>query len=318
MGLHGDRWQLRPTLSAPLEAACLMLLANACAAGMNVTIRVVADEIHPFEIAFFRNLFGFLVMLPFLGGLGLAAFRTRYAGRLLATGSAQVVSMLCFFTAITLMPLGQLTALSFTKPLFATVGAALILHEVVRGRRWSAVAIGFLGVLIVVQPLAEPVPPAAGLVLASTVIFAGIALAIKRLVAVESPRTIVLYQSLVTTVLCLPPALLVWRWPGLEAFAMLAMIGVFGTVGWLAFTRAFQLADASAIMPYEFAKLPLTAILAWLMFAEVPTVWTWIGGALIFASTVYIAHREARVARTDLAAAASGGGVMAPPARPGT
>jgi len=304
-------------LSPAVQVALLMLLANACGSGMNVVIRVLSAELHPFEIAFFRNLFGFLVMLPFLGGFGLGMLRTRYGGRLFLTGVAQVVSMLCFFTAITLMPLGQLTALSFTKPLFATIGAALVLHEVVRGRRWAAVAIGFLGVLIVVQPGVDTVTPAAGLVLASTLIFAGIALAIKRLVGLERPHTIVLYQSLCTTILCLPPALVVWRWPSLEALLLLALIGVFGTVGWLCFTRAFQLADASAIMPYEFAKLPLTALFAYMLFAEVPTLWTWVGGALIFGSTVYIAHREAQVARTAFAASASGGGVMAPPARPG-
>jgi drug/metabolite transporter (DMT)-like permease len=314
---HKTMIRAMPSLSPALQVALLMTASNACAAGMNVTIRVLSEDLHPFEIAFFRNLFGFLCMLPFLGGIGLGMLRTRHAPRLLATGAAQVVSMLCFFSAIALMPLGQLTALAFTKPLFATIGAALILHEVVRARRWTAIAIGFVGVLIVVQPGAEPVPPAAALVLASTLIFAGIALAIKRLVMVERTHTIVLYQSLFTTVLCLPPALLTWVTPSLEALLLLALIGAFGTIGWLCFTHAFKLADASAIMPHEFVKLPLTAFLAFLLFAEVPTLWTWIGGAVIFGSTLYIAHREARVTRTDLAAVSTGGGVMAPPARPG-
>lgn len=306
-----------PTLSPAVQAALLMLLANACGAGMNAVIRHLAAELHPFEIAFFRNLFGLLAMLPFLGGLGIGMLRTRHLGRLLMTGGAQVFSMLSMFSAIALMPLAEVTALSFTKPLFATIGAALVLHEVVRARRWSAVAIGFVGVMIVVRPGAETMTPAAGLALASTLVFAGITLAIKRLVMLERATVVVLYQALVTAALSLPPALLFWRLPSLGAWPWLALTGVLGTVGWLCFTRAFQLADASALMPYEFLKLPMVALLAYWVFAEVPSVWTWLGGAVIFTSTVYIAHREAKVARTARAARVTGGGVMAPPVRPG-
>jgi drug/metabolite transporter (DMT)-like permease len=95
----------------------------------------------------------------------------------------------------------------------------------------------------------------------------------------------------------LPPALAFWQLPSAGAWPLLVLTGVLGTGGWLAFTRAFQLADASAIAPYEFSKLPIVALLAYLLFAEVPSLWTWLGGAVIFTSTVYIAQREAAVAR---------------------
>lgn len=305
-----------PNLSRPVQAALLMLLANLCVAGMTCTIRVVAADLHPFEIAFFRNLLGLAVLLPFLGRIGIGMWRIHSPGRLLLSSCGHLVAMLSYFFAVSVMPLAELTALSFTKPLFATLGAAWILHEIVRARRWTAVAVGFLGVLIVMRPGVATVSPYALLVLLSALASAGVVLVVKRLTSTEATTTIVLYQSLFMTALSLPPALLFWRTPDLGALLLMGLIGTLGTITWLCFTRAFALVDASSVMPYEFLKLPFTALLAYLLFTEVPSIWTWLGGALIFASTIYIAHREARVARVR-AAAVAGGDVVAPVARPG-
>jgi drug/metabolite transporter (DMT)-like permease len=220
--------------------------------------------------------------------------------------------MLGYFLAVAYLPLAELTALAFTKPLFATLGAALVLHEVVRGRRWGAIGIGFVGVLIVLRPGAVTFSPYAGLVLLSAVASAAVVLMVKQMTLRDGSTTIVLYQTLFLTALSLPPALWFWRTPSLESLVLVALIGALGTIAWLCFTRAFALADASAVMPYEFLKLPLTAALAYLMFAEVPSVWTWLGGAVIFGASVYIAHREARVARVARVKP-----VAAPPLRPG-
>jgi drug/metabolite transporter (DMT)-like permease len=305
-------------LSPPVKAALLMLLANFCVAGMTASIRVASHELHPFEIAFFRNLFGFFFVLPFLWRAGLGMLRAHAPGRLLLSSGGHLVAMLGYFLAVAYMPLAELTALAFTKPLFATLGAALVLREVVRGRRWSAIAIGFLGVLIVLRPGAEAFSPYAGLVLLSAVASAAVVLMVKHMTLRDGSTTIVLYQTLFLTVLSLPPALWFWRMPGLESLLLVALIGALGTIAWLCFTRAFALADASAVMPYEFLKLPITAALAYLMFAEVPSVWTWLGGAVIFGASIYISQREAQAARVRAAAASSGAEpVTAPPLRPG-
>jgi len=288
-----------------------MLLANLCVASMTVAIRVASHELHPFEIAFFRNLFGFVFVLPFLWRAGLGMLRANAPGRLLISSGGHLVAMLGYFLAVAYLPLAELTALAFTKPLFATLGAALVLHEVVRGRRWSAIAIGFLGVMIVLRPGAEAFSPYAGLVLLSALASAAVVLLVKQMTLRDGSTTIVLYQTLFLTALSLPPALWFWQMPGLESLVLVALIGALGTIAWLCFTRAFALADASAVMPYEFLKLPITAALAYLMFAEVPSVWTWLGGAVIFGASVYIAHREARVARVQATA------VAPPPLRPG-
>jgi drug/metabolite transporter (DMT)-like permease len=283
-------------LSPAVQAALLMLFGAAMVAAMNSTVRLVTDAVHPFEATFFRSLFGLIAILPLLGGR-LWVIRTRRLGRLALMGSGHLLAMVLFFTALAHLPLAEVTALSFTKPLFATLGAALLLGEVVRARRWGAMLIGFAGVLIVLQPGVETVSPYAGLVLLSTVSIAGTTLLIKTLTTTESAPTIVLYQSVFMTLFSLPLCLLTWRTPDLATWLLMALTGLLGTLSWLSFTRAFALADASAVMPFEFAKLPLTALIAYILFAEVPTVWTWIGGAVIFASTIYIAQREAAIAR---------------------
>ncbi|MBI1779590.1 MAG: DMT family transporter [Proteobacteria bacterium] len=286
-------------------AALLIAVAAASGALMNALVRLLAADLHPFEIAFFRNFFGLIAVLPLLGSMGFVRLRLRNSGRLVLSSLGHVVAMLTFFTALTSMPLTDAAALSFTTPLFATAGAALFLGEIVRARRWTAVGVGFLGVIIVMRPGVAGFTWAAGLALFSSMVFAAVALVIKQMTQHERTVSIVFYQSLFTTCLAALPAAIVWRLPVGSDWALLALLGALGTFGWLLFTQAYVLAEASALTPYDFTRLPFTALVAYALFDEVPDRWTWIGGAVIFASTVYIAHREAAVARMRRTAAAS-------------
>jgi drug/metabolite transporter (DMT)-like permease len=296
-------WDAR---SPMLRAALLMLLGSSAVALQLSAIRIATATLHPFEIALFRNLMGFLVIVPFLGRVGLHTLRINRPWMLALSSVGMLVAMVLFFMAIAQIPLAEVMALSFTKPLFATLGAALLLGEAVRLRRWIAVLVGFAGVLIVVRPGAEAVSPYAVMILLSALVLAGCALMIKHLTRTDSATTIVFYQAVFMTVLALPLALLHWRTPTLIELPVLVLIGGLGTVSWLCVTRAFALVDTSVVMPLEFARLPLTALAAYLMFAEVPTLWTWLGGAVIFGSTAYITQRELTAAadRRALAEAA--------------
>jgi drug/metabolite transporter (DMT)-like permease len=296
-----------------LQAALLMIVGAACVAVQNGLIRAVSTDIHTFEVVFFRNLFGLIAMLPLLGGIGLGMFRAKHPGRLMLMSTWHVLGMVCYFMAIAYLPLAEVTALAFSKPLFTTIGAALVLHEIVRARRWSAVALGFIGVLIALQPGAQAISPYATLVLLSAVLGAATTLLIKRLTATEAISTIVWYQALFATVLALPLSLLHWRMPDAAGWLLLIAIGILGTLSWLTQTRAYFLIDASAVVPFEFLRLPLAALVAYVWFAEVPSVWTWLGGALIFGATAYIAEREARLARTRALKAARDTGPLPTP-----
>ena len=285
-------------LGPALTAALLMVAAAAVTSVQGLLIRVAADSgIHAFEVAFFRSFFGFVAMAV------VVLATTRRVPRVTALrpigGSSlfHLMAMLSFFYGLTLMPLSDSAALTFTAPLFGTLAAAFFLGEKVHARRWVAIAIGFGGVIIVLRPGFIPIGLGPALVLFSTVAFAGVTVLVKRMAATERTPTVVFYQSLFMSFLTLPPALLVWQAPDALSFVLLAAIGALSTMGWICFTRAFALADASAILPLEFTRLPFVAVLAYLVFAEVPDLWVWIGAVVIFGSSLSIAHRENAASR---------------------
>jgi drug/metabolite transporter (DMT)-like permease len=279
-------------MSPAARAALLMIAATALFAVMNAIVRLCAETLPPTEVAFFRCFFSLVVMLPWIARYGVSALKTQRMKLYSVRAVIQVLSMFCWFTAVSLIPLAEATALSFTGPLFATAGAALILREQVGWRRWSAVVVGFIGVMIVLRPGTVSLTLGAGLALGSALMGAAGWLMVKSLARTEPTPAIVAYMMIYLTPLSLLGALPVWQWPGLAELPWLIALGVLGAVAHLCFTHSLAMADASAVMPYDYLRLPAAAILAYLMFAEVPTVWTWLGAAVIALSTMYIAHRE--------------------------
>jgi drug/metabolite transporter (DMT)-like permease len=279
-------------LSPAAGAALLMVAATVMFAVMNALVRLCTEALPPTEVAFFRCFFSLLAMLPWIARYGVSAMKTQRIRLYSVRALLATVSMICWFTAVATIPLAEATALSFTGPLFATAGAALILRETVGWRRWSAVAVGFLGVLIVLRPGAVSPSLGASLALASALLGAAGMLMVKSLSRTEPTPAIVAYMMIYLTPLSLIAALPVWQWPALELWPWLAALGVLGAAAHLCFTHALAMGDASAVMPYDYLRLPAAAAMAYAMFAEVPTAWTWIGGAVIALATMYIAHRE--------------------------
>jgi drug/metabolite transporter (DMT)-like permease len=299
-----------PALAPTTRAALWVVAGGFCATAMNVVIRHAASELHPFEITFFRCFFGLLVLVPWLMRVGLGALRTRKIGFFTLRGLVSLVSMLTWFYGITLVPLATATALNFTGPLFATAGAALILGETVRLRRWMAVIVGFLGVLIIIRPGASALDANLLIILVSAATAGMGVVTVKFLSRSENATSIVTYMVLYSAPLALIPALFVWRWPSVGALFWLAVLGALGTTAHFAVVRAYSAADASACAPFEFLRMPVAAIAAYLFFGEVTDRWTWVGAGVIAGSSIYVAHREAMLARRAAALAVS------PPAAP--
>lgn len=279
-------------IPAPLRGVFFMLVSTLLFTGMQVTVRHVSEDLHPFEVAFFRNFFGLLVVAPLLFRFGFGVLRTPKIRLHALRGGLQTMGMMLFFTALTLAPLAQNVALSFTAPLFTTILAIVILRERAGWRRWAALIAGFIGAWIVIRPGLAVVNTGALLVILSSCVWAGSMIIIKILSRTESSLTITLYMGLFMAPLSLIPALFVWQWPGGQALIFLVLVGAFGGVGHLALAQAFKESDATAVLPFDFMRLIWASALGFLVFAEVPDVWTWIGGAVIFSSTVYIAFRE--------------------------
>jgi drug/metabolite transporter (DMT)-like permease len=284
-------------LNAPVQGALYMTAAAFCFSVMNYLVRIGAEEMEPVQVAFFRNLFALVFMLPWLARVGLGGLRTRRLGAHVWRAVLGLLAMFCWFYAVTFMPLAEAVSLNFTVPMFATAGAAIFLGETVRARRWSATAVGFLGVLVILRPgftemtalMALPIL-AAGFMAASTLV-------VKSLSDTESPSAIVFYMNLFLTPLSLVPALFVWRWPSWEVLGLMAVLGMLAALAHIALTRAYTKADASAVMPFDYSRLPFVAAIGFFAFGEVPDHWTWIGAGIIAGSAIYIAQREARIAR---------------------
>ena len=271
-----------------------MLAATLVAGIMNSAARHVMETVHPFELVFFRNLFAFAFVVPMLLRTGVGVFRTDRLGLHVGRASLNTVNMMVWFTAVSLAPLAEVTALGFTAPIFATVLSVIILRETVGLRRWSAIVVGFAGTMIVLQPGFDTVSPGHGLTLLAATMWAGVLLIIKSLSRTESSITIVAYMSLLMTPMSLIPAAFVWVWPTWTELAWMALIGVCGGAGQYFLAQSFHEADISVVMPFDFTKLVWIALIAYLAFAEIPDWTTWFGGAVIFASTLYIARREAK------------------------
>lgn len=300
--------------SRRLTRAVLLMVGSACLFGlMAIMIRLASAELHAFQIAFFRNFFGLLAALPILHAHGFAILRTRRLPLYFLRCAIGIVSMLAGFWSLVHLPLAQAVALSYSTPLFITIGAVLVLGEVVRVRRWTAVVVGFVGVLVIVQPGTDHFSPGMLIALLAALLSAAVAISIKFLSRTEAPDSIVLYTTLIWVPMSLVPALPVWHWPSPVTWGWVALAGFLGTGAHMLWTRATGLADASVIAPIGFVQLPVVAVLAWIVFGEALGLATAIGSAIIFASNVYIARREARLARRTVTDPAIG---SEPPAAP--
>ncbi len=264
---------------------------------MTALIREVATDVHPIEIAFFRTLTNLLLMMPYV-------IRTRGVG--LKTNNHKIFAFrgLCGFTFLmtyfqgaALIPVDLSQALIFTSPLWGTLLAVFFLGETVRAPRVLALITGFAGALVILRPGVAEVSLGALLVLAGALANATSNTIVKFATRSDHPDTVVFYLMVYVTPMTFVPALFVWTWPTLGQLLLLLGVGVFATMNQRFLSRAFATADATIVLPFGFTRLPFAAIIGFLVFAELPDIWVWVGGTIIFAASVYITHHEIRAAR---------------------
>tara|TARA_Y100000588_G_scaffold296572_1_gene317079 strand:- start:147 stop:779 length:633 start_codon:yes stop_codon:yes gene_type:complete len=208
--------------------------------------------------------------------------------------SLAFMAQLGIFVTVMHMPLADATAFMFSKPLFTTLIAVIVLAEVVTRQRWLATVIGFLGVLILVRPGAGAVDPFAFIAIGSALTFATANVLIRKLSTTEPTRRILFYYHIGGTILFSVPAAWVWTNPiGIEWLKLVGIAG-FTTLGMFCFLRAFTVGEANAVGPAENLRLIYAALFGYFIFAEIPSIWTAIGAAVIVGSTYYIARAEAR------------------------
>ena len=288
------------TLPSQNKAIAYTLISIFFFSFMGVFIRKSSENIHIFEVIFFRNLLACLIIIPLMYSSGLASFKMYRPGLFVWRAIFVSIGMFAGFSALTLIPLAQATAISFTTPIFVTILAIFIFGEVIKLRRIAAILVGFIGMLIIIQPGVGTI--SLGVILAFTgAFFHSINLLIvKKLTAHETANAIVVWMVIMLVPISFVPAIFVWEWPSALTWLYLWCLAICGTVGHSFFTRAYYLAEITSLQPFQFIKLPMIAFLAWIIFSELPEYWTWIGGIIIFTSTVYITRREAKINKSKI------------------
>lgn len=263
---------------------------------MTILVRQLSENYSSFEILFFRNLVSVCILLPPAMKAGLSTLKTQRLPLHCLRALLSYIGVLLLFYGIANIPLPDVTALSFTQPLFVVVLAAIILKETVSGARWLAVLVGFAGLLVIVRPGFVAIEIATLLVMLSAFSYACSNICVKRLMTTDTANQSVFYFNLLMLPIALVPAAFFWITPALEDIPIFIAIGVNGTIAVYAYARSFTLADASAVMPFDFLRMPMAATAAFLLFSETGDIWTWVGSVIIFGSSYALARSSGKSA----------------------
>jgi drug/metabolite transporter (DMT)-like permease len=268
-----------------------MFAGSLCFTVMGAIIKHLADHVTLPVIVVARMSIALLLMTPWLVRRGVAAARTRRPGILFLRSVSGALALVCYVYALGELVLADAVALSFTSPLWAIPIAAILLREIMTRERWLAALAGFFGVLILVRPAGDlHIAMAAALASAAFTAFANVLT--RRLSDSEPPDRIVFYYCFYGTLMSAIPALIWWQTPSGGQFAWLAALGALAVLGQVCASRAFALAEVTVLAPIDFLRLPIAALIGFLVFAEIPSVWTFVGSAIIAASTLAILRQR--------------------------
>jgi drug/metabolite transporter (DMT)-like permease len=262
---------------------------------MGGIIRYVSDDGMPiFQVVFLRNVAGILFFLPWFFQAGLGVLKTKRIGTFGLRSLFGFASMLSWFYAVSVLPLADAVALNFTAPIFGTILAIVVLREVVGIRRAVAMVVGFIGAMIILRPGLTELSIGSYSAIFSAITMAGSMTMVKLLSRTESTAAMVALNQILIIPMSFIPAYFVWQTPTIEQLLAILGIGLLATIGHLSFTKAYTLADASIVMPFDFFRLIFSALIGFIFFLQEPDLFTYIGAAVIFASSIYIAIRESR------------------------
>jgi drug/metabolite transporter (DMT)-like permease len=277
----------------PLRGIALILLSTVFLGSSDVTSKYLSGTLPSIEIAWMRFLVFSLIMIPaMLPGSPLFALRTGRPGLQGMRAVALLGSSLFFISGLRFLPIAEASATSFIAPLFVTALSIVFLSERVGLRRWLATAVGLIGVLIILRPGSGAFHPAALFPVVSALAWACTLVMTRMLSGKEAVITTMTWSSLVGFVILSALVPLVWVAPSWHDILLGILIGVASTAGQWIVVLAFRYADASVLAPFSYTQLMWVSILGFVIFGEVPDIWTITGAVFIVASGLYTAHRE--------------------------
>ena len=275
------------------QVALLAIGATFFGSFMGACVKLLSDDLHPVIICFYRCLMGLIIITPFIVKNNFQALQTDNMRLQILRALINIISMICWFTAIGMMHLEKATALGFTTPLFTTVLAVIVLGEVIRFHRTAALLLGFIGILIIIRPGYMPFEFGTILMLIASFSFSFVLIFVKKLSATDSSLTIIFYHLLYMTPAFFILSLFYWQSINFNQLVIFSLMGSSGLLSHWCLAQAFKMSDTTFVMPLQFTKLIWASLIGLFIFAEQPDIWTWIGGVIIFISVVYITYREA-------------------------
>ncbi len=292
-----------PPQSRQLTGIALKVASTLAFAAMATLVKLLSDRYPIGEIAFFRAFFALVPVLLWVAVLGTigTVFRTNYLPQHLLRGAFGTGAMLCGFTALSLLPFADATAIGYAAPLMTVVLAVVFLGERVFIYRWSAVVVGLIGVLVILSDYVGPSAAAAGngpgaLIALAGAMFAALAMTMARaLVRTDSAPTIVAYFSCFVAVAALFTLPFGWVMPTAADFALLALIGLFGGIGQVLVTSSFRFGDASTIAPFDYLSMIWAFLVSFFIFGTWPTTTVLAGAAIVVAAGLFVIYREHRL-----------------------
>jgi drug/metabolite transporter (DMT)-like permease len=284
----------------PFKGIALILASTVFLGLSDVTAKYLSSSLPSIEIAWIRFLVFALIMTPaMIPGSPLYALKTQRRGLHFMRGATLLGSSLFFISGLKFLPIAEASATGFVAPIFVTALSIIFLNEVVGVRRWIATGVGLLGVIIILRPGTSAFHPAAFFPLVSALAWACTLIMTRMMSGTERAITVMTYSSIAGVCILSLLVPFVWVTPTWQAVAFGVFIGVASTAGQWIVVLAFRYADASVLAPFSYTQLLWVSILGFLVFGEVPDIWTITGAAFIVASGLYTAHRE-RVRRSQL------------------
>ena len=271
-----------------------MIVAAISFTTMLFLVRYLEGRYPSIEVVFFRALAGLVFVFPILFRQGRHGLKTKKIGMHVSRTVFALAAMFFFYYGVAYVPMSNSTAFTFIIPLFATLGAALFLNEKVDSSRWAATILGLIGTLIILRPGYAEISIPVLAMLFSAIFYAGSWLSMKVLTRTESPSLIVFYMNVMIVPLTLVPTLIIGKIPDFKDMLILIGVGLTGSFAHFCQARSFGSADASAVIPFDFLRLPMAVAWGWFFFAETTDLWTWVGAVVIFGSTYYITWRESK------------------------
>ena len=276
-----------------LTVALLAIGATLFGSFMGAGVKLLSNELHPIIICFYRCLMGLIIITPFVARNNFKALQTDNMRLQIFRALINIISMICWFSAIGMMHFEKATALGFTTPLFTTVLAVLILGEVIRFHRTAALLLGFIGILIIIRPGYMPFEFGTILMLIASFSFSFVLIFVKKLSATDSSLTIIFYHLLYMTPAFFILSFFYWENINMNQLIIFILMGASGLLSHWCLAQAFKMSDTTFVMPLQFTKLIWASLIGLFIFSEQPDIWTWVGGVIIFISVVYITYREA-------------------------